>query len=140
MTPSDDKRPKSDHPGSGDTSGRREDARARIELTPAMFHILMALADGERHGYGIMQFVEAATRGEMRLPPGTLYRSIKRLRNDGLIDVSSKRPATEEDDERRRYYRITQAGHEAATLEARRLAEIVGLARARRLLEEHDLV
>jgi DNA-binding PadR family transcriptional regulator len=76
----------------------------------------------------------------MRLPPGTLYRSIKRLRDEGLIDASPERPAADDDDERRRYYRITEAGHDVAAAEARRLAEIVGLARSRHLLEEHDLV
>ena len=119
----------------------RNDARAgraRPEVTPAMFHILLALADGERHGYAIMQIVEESTHGAMRLPPGTLYRSIKRLLNDAFIEVSDQRPEADKDDERRRYYRITELGHEVAVGEARRLADIVGLARSKRLLEGHD--
>ena len=71
----------------------------RRAVTPAMFHILLALADGDRHGYAIMQMVESSTHGEIRLPPGTLYRSIKRLLDDGFIDVSDQRPDEEEDDE-----------------------------------------
>ncbi len=112
--------------------------RVRRGITPAMFHILLSLADGERHGYAIMQMVEENTQGEVRLPPGTLYRSIKRLLNDGLIAVSEERPNADEDDERRRYYRITELGLAAAVAEARRLAEIVGLARSKHLLEDPE--
>jgi DNA-binding PadR family transcriptional regulator len=107
------------------------------DVTPAMFHILLALADGPRHGYGIMQEVERSTHGEMRLPPGTLYRSIKRLLDDGLIDESDG-PDDDDIDERRRYYELTADGHAVAVGEARRLAEIVGLARAKNLLDGHE--
>ena len=120
------------------TTSDAGEGRVRPALTPAMFHILLALADGERHGYAIMQMVEESTRGEMRLPPGTLYRSIKRLLNDACIEPSDQRPDADQDDERRRYYRITELGHEVAVGEAHRLADIVGLARSKRLLEGHD--
>jgi DNA-binding PadR family transcriptional regulator len=101
-----------------------------------MFHILLALADGERHGYSIMREVERATDAEFQLGPGTLYRSIKQMLALGLIEESDERPDPELDDERRRYYRITSAGRHAASLEARRLARLVSVAHARRLLED----
>lgn len=105
-----------------------------LPLTPAVFHILLALADKERHGYHIMQEVESRTRGEMRLGPGTLYGSIKRLLRDGLIEEMGERPDPELDDERRRYYRLTDFGYRVATAEAERLAHLVKAARAARLL------
>lgn len=104
-------------------------------LTPAMFHILLALAGGEQHGYGIMREVERATAGEFQLGPGTLYRSIKQMLAFGLIEESDERPDPELDDERRRYYRISSAGRRAASQEAQRLARLVSQARARRLLD-----
>jgi DNA-binding PadR family transcriptional regulator len=107
------------------------------ELTPAMFHILLALADGPCHGYAIMQHVERSTRGEMRLPPGTLYRSIKRLLAGRLIDEADS-PGNGDEDERRRYYALSGVGREVAAAEARRLADIVGLARSKKLLEGYD--
>lgn len=103
-------------------------------LTPAMFHILLALADSERHGYGIMQEIGARTSGAVRIGPGTLYGSIKRMLADGLIAESGERPDPALDDERRRYYRLTEAGRRAAVVEAQRLADLVGMARAKRLL------
>jgi len=110
------------------------DPEALLPLTPAMFEILVALADGERHGYAIMQEVDARTEGKMRIGPGTLYRSIQRLMEDGLITESDERPALEMDDERRRYYRITDFGYRVAVAEARRLAELVATAQAKKLL------
>ncbi len=104
-------------------------------LTPAMFHILLALADAERHGYAIMREVERATDGAFQLGPGTLYRSIKHMLTLGLVEESDERPDPELDDERRRYYRITGAGRRAASLEAQRMARLVSEARARRLLD-----
>src|SRR5262245_51372663 len=86
------------------------DPEALLPLTPAMFEILVALADGERHGYAIMQEVDARTEGKMRLGPGTLYRSIQRLMEDGLISESDERPALEMDEERRSYYSISDFG------------------------------
>jgi DNA-binding PadR family transcriptional regulator len=84
------------------------DPRDLLPLTPAVLHVLLALADDERHGYGIMKEVEALTGGETRLGPGTLYGSIKRKLADGLIEESEERPDPELDDGRRRYYRITE--------------------------------
>jgi DNA-binding PadR family transcriptional regulator len=104
-----------------------------LPLPPATFHILLALAGEDRHGYGIIQDVAARTGGELRLSPGTLYRSIQRMQEQGLIVETRERPAPEEDDERRRYYRITPFGHAVARAEARRLAQLVKMARAKGL-------
>jgi DNA-binding PadR family transcriptional regulator len=103
-------------------------------LTPAVLHILLALADEERHGYGIMKEVEGRSGGEMRLGPGTLYGAIKRMLVDGLIEESDERPDLELDDQRRRYYRITSFGREVAGAEAARLEELVCEARAKKVL------
>ena len=99
-------------------------------LPPATFHILLALADDDRHGYAIIQDIAARTDGELRLSAGTLYRSIQRMLEQGLIVETRERPAPEEDDERRRYYRITPEGTAAARAEARRLGQLVKMARA----------
>lgn len=101
-----------------------------LPLAPAVFHVLMALAGDDRHGYGIIQEVLARTDGGVRLSPGTLYRSIQRMLDDQLIVEISERPAPELDDERRRYYRITAFGRAVARAEANRLHELVRLARA----------
>jgi DNA-binding PadR family transcriptional regulator len=101
-----------------------------LPLPPATFHILLALADADRHGYAIIQDVEARTGGELRLSAGTLYRSIQRMLEQGLIVETRERPAPEEDDERRRYYRITTLGTSVAKAEARRLTQLVRMARA----------
>ena len=103
-------------------------------LTPAVFHILLALADEERHGYGIMQDVEMRTGGKVRLGPGTLYGSIKRMMADGLIEESDERPDPTLDDERRRYYRLTPHGRRAVEAEAARLQELVHIAQVKNLL------
>jgi DNA-binding PadR family transcriptional regulator len=102
-----------------------------LPLPPATFHILLAVADDDRHGYGIIQDVAARTGGELKLSAGTLYRSIQRMLEQGLIVETSERPAPEEDDERRRYYRITPLGTAVAKAEARRLMQLVRLARAK---------
>ena len=99
-----------------------------------MFHILLALADKERHGYDIMREVDERSEGKMRLGPGTLYGSIKRMLSDGLIDESGERPDPEMDDERRRYYRLTDLGHRVAVAEAERLEKLVKSARTKKLL------
>jgi len=109
-------------------------SEALLPLTPAVFHILLALADGERHGYGIMQEIAAISEGRLRIGPGTLYGSIKRMLVDGLIEESDERPDPALDDERRRYYRLTSFGRQVAEAEATRLARLVGQARTRRLL------
>jgi len=99
-------------------------------MPPATFHILLALADEDRHGYAIIQEVAARTGGELRLSAGTLYRSIQRMLEQGWIVETRDRPAPEDDDERRRYYRITPEGTAAAKSEARRLGQLVKMARA----------
>ena len=105
-----------------------------LPLTPAMFHILLALADKERHGYHIMREVDERTGGNVKLGPGTLYGSIKRMMADGLIEELEERPDPELDDERRRYYRLTDFGFRVASAEAQRLEQIVRSARAKKLL------
>src|SRR5690348_10625185 len=99
----------------------RDEIDALLPLPPATLHILLALTDGERHGYAIIQDVAARTDGELRLSPGTLYRSIQRMLEQGLIVEARRRPAAALDDERRRYYRITPFGTAVARGEARRL-------------------
>lgn len=108
--------------------GRRE-IEALLPLPLATFHILLALADDDRHGYAIIQEVAVRTGGELKLSAGTLYRSIQRLLEQGLIVETRERPAPELDDERRRYYRITPFGGAVARAEARRLSQLVKLAR-----------
>jgi DNA-binding PadR family transcriptional regulator len=98
-------------------------------LPSATFHILMAVADEDRHGYGIIQDVSAGTNGELKLSAGTLYRSIQRMLEQGLLIETRDRPAPEDDDERRRYYRITPFGRTVAKAEANRLMQLVKLAR-----------
>ena len=101
-----------------------------LPLPQAVFQILVALADQDRHGYAIMQDVVARTGGALRLSPGTLYGSIKRMLEDGLIVEVNDRPSPDEDDERRRYYRITQFGRDLARAEADRLTVLLRQARA----------
>jgi DNA-binding PadR family transcriptional regulator len=105
------------------------DVNSLLPLQAATFHILMALADEDRHGYAIIQDVAERTGGELKLSPGTLYRSIQRMLEDGLIIETRDRPAPELDDERRRYYRITPFGASVARAETRRLAQLIKLAR-----------
>ena len=101
-----------------------------LPLPPVSFHILLALADGDRHGYGIIQDVAAHTGGALKLSAGTLYRSIQRMLEQGLIVETDERPAPDQDDERRRYYRNTAFGAAVARAEAGRLSQLVRLARA----------
>jgi DNA-binding PadR family transcriptional regulator len=105
-----------------------------LPLTPPVFHILLALTDEERHGYGIMQDVARQTDEALQLGPGTLYGCLKRMLAAGLVEESDERPDAALDDERRRYYRMTALGQLVVRAEARRLANAVGAARARRLL------
>lgn len=100
-----------------------------LPLPSATFHILMAVAEDDRHGYAIIQDVSTRTAGALKLSPGTLYRSIQRMLEQGLLEETVERPAAELDDERRRYYRITAFGRQVAKAEARRLAQLVRLAR-----------
>jgi len=113
-------------------TSERELPERLLPLPPATFHILLALADDERHGYAIIQDIEARTGGELRLSAGTLYRSIARMVEQGLISEVTRRRAIAED-ERRRYYRLTPFGTTVARAEMRRLARLVRMARARGL-------
>lgn len=106
-----------------------------LPLTPAVFNILLVLADGEKHGYGIMLEVEANTGGQVLMGPGTLYGSIKRMLQGNLIEESDERADPEMDDPRRRsYYRLTGLGRRVLHLEAERLASQVQIARAKNIL------
>ncbi len=107
-----------------------------LPLPPVTFHILLALTEEDRHGYAIIQDVAARTNGELTLGAGTLYRSIQRMVEQGLIVESRKRPAAILDDERRRYYSITPFGTAVARAEMRRLTQLIRLARARGLTPE----
>ncbi|HKP47479.1 MAG TPA: PadR family transcriptional regulator [Pyrinomonadaceae bacterium] len=107
-----------------------------LPLTPAAFHILLALADGELHGYHIMREVEDRTEGRVRLGPGTMYGSIKRMLADGWIEETEERPDPKLDDERRRYYRLTDFGYRVAAAEAERLEHLVRSARMKKLLSK----
>jgi DNA-binding PadR family transcriptional regulator len=98
------------------------------QIAPAVFHILIALADGPRHGYGIMQDVVERTSGRIKMSPGTLYGSIKQMLEEGLIEEARGKRAPD-DDERRRYYRISASGREAARREMSRLADLLSQAR-----------
>src|SRR5262245_60582038 len=113
-----------------------EEIESLLPLPPATFHILMAVADEDRHGYAIIQDIASRTDGALQMSAGTLYRSIQRMQEQGLIVETRDRPAPEEDDERRRYYRITPFGLAVAKAEAARLAQMVKLARARGIAPE----
>ena len=108
---------------------------SHLPLTPAVFHILLALADAERHGYGIMQEVLANTDGQLKMGPGTLYGTLKRMLRDALIEETEERPDPEHADERRRYYRLTDLGRRVLNAEARRLARLVQVAQRKQLLD-----
>lgn len=103
-------------------------------LTPAVFHILLALADGDRHGYDIMRETAAATAGQIQMGPGTLYGSIKRMLQAGLIEEADERPDPALDDTRRRYYRLSRAGRQALEAELERLAQLLETGRRKNLL------
>jgi len=111
-----------------------------LPLTPAVFHVLLALADGERHGYAIMQEVVASTEGRIKMGPGTLYGTVKRLLESQLIEESDERPDPHLDDERRRYYRLTGVGEQVVRAEARRYADMADLARGKKLIGNAALV
>jgi DNA-binding PadR family transcriptional regulator len=112
--------------------------RAASALTPAVVYILIALADRDRHGYAIMQEVNARSAGSVRLGPGTLYGAISRMLKEGLIEESDERPDPELDDTRRRYYRLTDRGRRALAAEVKRLGDLVRLARSIGAVREFD--
>lgn len=112
----------------------KADPQEMLPLTPAAFHVMLALAEGERHGYAIMQGVAQDTAGRMKMGPGTLYGTIKRLLEAGLIEESDERPDPELDDERRRYYRLSGLGQRVVRAEAQRYADLAAVARGKRLI------
>ena len=115
---------------------KQDEIDVLLPLPSATFHILMAVADEDRHGYAIIQDIAARTDGVLQMSAGTLYRSIQRMQEQGLIVEARERPAPEDDDERRRYYRITPFGFAVARAEARRLTQMLKLACARGIAPE----
>jgi DNA-binding PadR family transcriptional regulator len=111
------------------------DPNVLLPLRPVVFQVLLSLAAGERHGYAIVQDIAERSSARMQLEPGNLYRTLRFMLEEALIEESDRRPAPEIDDERRRYYRITRFGLRVAQAEAARLAELVREARARDLLK-----
>lgn len=111
------------------------DPGSLLPLTPAMLHVLLALADEDRHGYAIIKDVDARTGGKVRLGAGTLYGLVRRLLADGLIEESRRRPPAADDDERRRYYRLAPFGRKVLVAEVERLEDTVALARSKHLLK-----
>ena len=109
-----------------------------LPLTPAVLHILLALADGEQHGYAIAQAIEALTKGTVRMGPGTLYGSFGRMVAGGLIEESARPRGRTGDDERRRFYRMTALGRRVLESETERLARVVALARAKNVLRRPE--
>lgn len=105
-----------------------------LPLTPPMLHTLVALADGDKHGYAILKEISRRTDGAVRLSAGTLYALVRRATADGLIVESDERPDPALDDERRRYYRLTSLGRRVAAAELARLESIVDMARAKKLI------
>ena len=121
------------------TKKRSSDTDSFLPLTPAMFQILVALADGEKHGYAILKEVARRTEDKVRLSAGTLYGNLARLESAGLIAESGRRPEFALDDERRRYYLLTALGREVALAEAERMEQAVDQARATKLLRKPKL-
>jgi DNA-binding PadR family transcriptional regulator len=109
-----------------------------LPLTPAVFHILLALSDAERHGYGIMKEVEQRTEGRVQLRPGTLYQALKRLLEAGLIAEAGEKVDPQFNAERRRYYRLNGLGRRVIAAEAERLRRLVELARIKKVLPEGE--
>lgn len=113
----------------------KDDAAELLPLTPLTYQVLLAMADGPLHGYGVIKEVSERTDGEMELEAGTLYAAIKRLRDEGLIDLAAT-PRGGSLDSRRRYYRLTPLGRRVLRLESERLARLVELAREKNVLPE----
>jgi DNA-binding PadR family transcriptional regulator len=118
---------------------KKKETKSYLPLTPAMYHILLGLADGEKHGYAILKEVARRTDDRVRLSAGTLYGNLSRLKGAGLIAESSHRPEVVLDDERRRYYRLTEFGRSVAVAEAERMEEAVEQARAKKLFRKPKL-
>jgi DNA-binding PadR family transcriptional regulator len=115
-----------------------ENVTSMLPLSPRDFLILFALVEGERHGYGLVKDVERQSNGVVRIDPANLYRSLKRMIGQGLVAESGRRPSPESDDERRRYYRITDLGAEVVAAEASRLSELAAAARAKDLIPRSE--
>ena len=123
----------------GEPMGKKTESESFLPLTPAMFHILLALADGEKHGYAILKEVARRTGGKVHLSAGTLYGNLARLESSGMIHETNERPEIGLDDERRRYYVLTDLGREVAIAEARRMQEALDQAYAKALLRKPKL-
>src|SRR5882724_1967654 len=113
---------------------KRRTAADCLPLTPAMFEVLIALADGEKHGYAVLKEVARRSDGRVTLSPGTLYAIIRRFVSDGIVAETDERPDASLDDERRRYYRMTDFGRDVALAEAKRMETALGMARAKSLI------
>jgi DNA-binding PadR family transcriptional regulator len=111
------------------------DPDALLPLRPVVFQVLLSLVDGDRHGYGIVQEIADRSSARLQIEPGNLYRTLRFMLDEGLIEASDRRPPPGKDDERRRYYRITKFGQRVASAEASRLVELVADARARKLVK-----
>jgi len=111
------------------------DPETLLPLKAVVFQVLLSLVDAERHGYAIVQDIAERSSARLRIEPGNLYRTLRDMLDDGLIEESDRRPAAGLDDERRRYYRITRFGRRVASAEASRLLQLVADARARNLLK-----
>ena len=111
---------------------RRDDVDHHLPVKPVAFQVLLSLAEGERHGYGITQDVAGRTAARIQLEPGNLYRTLRAMLDDGLIEESEKRPAPDLDDERRRYYSITPLGRKVAAAEIARLEAVIADAKAKK--------
>ena len=118
---------------------RVEEVAALLPLKPQDFHILFVLLDGERHGYGMVKEIDRQTDGQIRLEAGNLYRSVRRLIKQGLIAESDRRPAPESDDERRRYYSVTEFGRQVVTAETDRMRSVVAAAKARLAVSDGEV-
>ena len=112
---------------------KKRDTAPHLPLTSAEFHLLLALADGDKHGYAVMKDVARRSGGRVRLSAGTLYGLIRRLVSEGMIVETDERPVAELDDERRRYYRLTEFGQQVAIAEVERLEAVLAVARTKKL-------
>jgi DNA-binding PadR family transcriptional regulator len=123
-------------PAQGRDPELSERMRRILPLKPTWLHILLAVAGGHRHGYAIRQEVEGRTEGRVRLWPATLYGTLARLTDEGLLEEAAENPDADDDDPRRRYYRLTAFGAEVLEAETRRLEQLVRLARSRQPLDQ----
>ena len=117
---------------------RTQEVAALLPLKPHDYHILFVLMDGERHGYGMVKEIERQTDGQIRLEAGNLYRSVRRLIKQGLIAESDRRPAADSDDERRRYYGISDFGRDVVVAETERMRAVVAAADATIAVSDRD--